>query len=523
MIEGGPKRSSHDCSQERIQQFLDESISVAQEKLLVEHLDSCETCRREMESTAAVETTWRMARDFLSEDVYDKEKPNSTRAVPEADGDASDHDSFTAEITSVLGVLAPTDDPEMLGRLGPYEVSGVVGAGGMGVVLKGHDLALDRVVAIKVLAPHLATSGTARKRFAREAKAAAAVLHPNVMLIHGVDNAGPLPYLVMPYMRGASLQKRIEEQGPLSLVEILRVAAQIASGLAAAHDQGLVHRDIKPANIMLADGLEQVAITDFGLARAVDDATMTRSGVITGTPQYMSPEQARGESIDARSDLFSLGSLIYAMCVGHSPFRAETSYGVLKRVNDGQPRDIRQINPEIPSWLSRFIELLHHKDPELRIGTARDVEAIVRRCLAHVEQPDSCDLPEVLREKPEARSKSEFARIRPSLSRLFVASCAGGLLVSAAAVFYFAWPSNITGRTHNAPSVGSGGTNEIETAASLGDTQKSSPTISSVETLEDLWNEMDDDFRQLEESMDSIQVIEEILNSQLTSTRDSHE
>src|SRR4029079_16032921 len=122
--------------------------------------------------------------------------------------------------------------------------------------------------------------------------------------------------------------------------EILRVSMQIANGLAAAHDQGLVHRDIKPANILLEDGVERLQITDFGLARAADDASLTRTGVIAGTPQYMSPEQARGEVVDSRSDLFSLGSVMYAMCTGHPPFRSETSYGMLQRICEGQPRDI---------------------------------------------------------------------------------------------------------------------------------------------------------------------------------------
>ncbi|MEM8736266.1 MAG: serine/threonine-protein kinase, partial [Planctomycetota bacterium] len=386
------------CNHQRIHEFLNETITEEQESLFVEHLERCDACRSELETVAAMSSTWEMAQSFLTDDDHDSIRLSSLGELGEAESNSSSGnlDSNAAEISSVLNVLAPTDDPAMLGRLGTYEVSGVVGAGGMGVVLKGHDLALDRVVAIKVLAPHLATSGTARKRFAREARAAAAVLHPNVMLIHGVNNEGALPYLVMPYMRGASLQKRIDDFGPLSTVEILRVASQIASGLAAAHAQGLVHRDIKPANIMLADGLEQVAITDFGLARAVDDATMTRSGVITGTPQYMSPEQARGEPIDSRSDLFSLGSLIYAMCVGHSPFRAESSYGVLKRVNDDEAREIRQSNPEIPAWLCRLVTLLHQKDRNLRIGTAREVEELLTQCLAHVEQPGSCDLPEML-------------------------------------------------------------------------------------------------------------------------------
>ena len=251
--------------------------------------------------------------------------------------------------------------PQMLGRLGGYEVSGVVGAGGMGVVLKAIDKSLDRTVAIKVLAPHLATSGAAGKRFAREAKAAAAVLHPNVIAIHSVSNDESLPYLVMPYVRGTSLQKRLDQEGPLSLQEILRIGSQIAAGLAAAHAQGLVHRDIKPANILLEEGVERVTITDFGLARAVDDATITHSGMIAGTPQYMSPEQARGEAVDPRSDLFSLGSVLYAVCTGRPPFRAETSYGVMRRITDDEPTPIREINPDIPEWLCQIIGKLMSK------------------------------------------------------------------------------------------------------------------------------------------------------------------
>ena len=222
---------------------------------------------------------------------------------------------------------------------------------------------LNRFVAIKALAPHLASSGAARQRFAREAQAAAAVIHENVIAIHGVAETDVLPYLVMPYERGISLQKRIEAVGALGVVEILRIALQTASGLAAAHAQGLVHRDVKPANVLLADGVERVKITDFGLARAADDASLTRSGVIAGTPQYMSPEQARGETVDARSDLFSLGSVIYAMCVGRAPFRAETSYGVLRQITDSEPTPIIQLNPAIPTWLCQLIEKLHAKSP----------------------------------------------------------------------------------------------------------------------------------------------------------------
>jgi serine/threonine protein kinase len=266
----------------------------------------------------------------------------------------------------------------------------------MGVVLKAVDKSLDRIVAIKVMAPHLATSGAARKRFAREAKAAAAVLHPNVIAIHSVSNDEVLPYLVMPYLRGTSLQKRLDGEGPLSLQEILRIGSQVAAGLAAAHAQGLVHRDIKPANILLEEGVERVAITDFGLARAVDDATITHSGVIAGTPQYMSPEQARGEAVEQRSDLFSLGSVLYAICTGRPPFRAETTYGVMRRITDDEPTPIREINAEIPEWLERIVLKLMSKSPDDRIASATEVATLLEQCLAHVQQPTTVELPQTI-------------------------------------------------------------------------------------------------------------------------------
>ena len=294
---------------------------------------------------------------------------------------------------TVLKLLAPTDDDRMIGRLGTYEVVGVIGSGGMGVVLKAFDAALNRYVAIKVLAPHLGNSGAARKRFSREAQAAAAVVHDNVMEIYGVADTDGLPYLVMPYVRGPSLQRRLDGEGPLALVEILRIGMQAAAGLAAAHAQGLVHRDVKPANILLADGVERVKLTDFGLARAADDASLTKTGIIAGTPQYMSPEQARGESVDQRSDLFSLGSVLYAMCTGRAPFRAETSYGVLRRITDEEPRPIREINPDIPEWLCRIVAKLMSKRPDDRFQSAREVAGLLEECLAHVQQPTAVPLP----------------------------------------------------------------------------------------------------------------------------------
>ena len=148
------------------------------------------------------------------------------------------------------------------------------------------------------------------------------MVHDHVVAIHSVGAWKGLPYLVMAYVPGRSLQECLDAEGPLETKEIARIGLQTALGLAAAHAQGLVHRDVKPANILLENGVQRVRITDFGLARAVDDASLTRSGVVTGTPQYMSPEQTRSEAVDHRTDLFSLGSTLYALCTGHAPFRA---------------------------------------------------------------------------------------------------------------------------------------------------------------------------------------------------------
>jgi hypothetical protein len=292
-----------------------------------------------------------------------------------------------------LDFLSPPQKPGALGRLGHYEILGVVGRGGMGVVLKAFDEALQRVVAIKVMAPPLAVTASARKRFTREAQAAAAVRDEHVVDIHAVDQVDGLPYLVMEYINGVSLQERLDRSGPLELKEVLRIGLQTAAGLAKAHVQGLVHRDVKPANILLENGVQRVKITDFGLARAVDDASLTQSGVVAGTPQYMAPEQARGEPVDHRADLFSLGSVLYACCTGRPPFRASTTMAVLRRVSDDTPRPVREINPDVPAWLAAVIDRLHAKDPANRFQSAAEVAELLGQHLAHLQQPGSVPAP----------------------------------------------------------------------------------------------------------------------------------
>ena len=318
----------------------------------------------------------------------------------------TDMDATTvgADSDPPLGFLTPPEKPGLLGRLDHYEILEVIGRGGMGVVLRGFDEKLHRVVAIKVMAAQLATSATARRRFTREAQAAAAVSHDHIVTIYAVEECDGLPYLVMQYVGGMSLQDRLDSDGPLQLAEILRIGMQTAAGLAAAHAQGLVHRDIKPANILLENGVERVKITDFGLARAADDASLTQSGVVAGTPQYMAPEQARGEAVDRRADLFSLGSVLYATCTGRPPFRAGGTMAVLKRVCEETPSPIREANPEIPDWLVAIIERLHAKNPARRYQSAAEVAEILGQHLAHVQHPSVVPLPKTPKEEWEPQA-----------------------------------------------------------------------------------------------------------------------
>jgi formylglycine-generating enzyme required for sulfatase activity len=286
-----------------------------------------------------------------------------------------------------LSFLAHSPTPGSLGRLGHYEVRELLGRGAFGIVLRGFDEKLHRMVAIKVMNPELAATSPPRKRFLREARSSASIRHENIVAIHAVEEQ-PIPYLVMEYIPGMTLQQRLDQHGPLEATEVLKIGQQIAAGLAAAHAQGLIHRDIKPANILIETGLEDRAkITDFGLARAADDASLTQSGLIAGTPMYMAPEQAKGQPLDHRADLFSLGSVLYTMTSGRPPFRAPNTIAVLKRVCEDTPRPIDEVIPGTPPWLCDIIAKLLAKEPDDRFQSAKEVADVLGQHLAFVREP----------------------------------------------------------------------------------------------------------------------------------------
>lgn len=379
------------------------------------HVEICAHCQSRLTQLAADAEQWDEMQRWLSpDDVKDAEYAESLGARERSKRTVAWTDAMAKSL------LSPASHPEMLGRIGRYDVERLIGSGGMGVVFKAYDTELNRPVAVKLLAPYLASSGAARKRFAREARAAAAVVDDHVVPIHNVetgsDSDGEHPFLVMKYIAGGSLQQRLDREGSLEVCEVLRIGMQTAKGLVAAHAQGLIHRDVKPSNILLDEGVDRALLTDFGLARATDDASLTRSGFHPGTLHYMSPEQVRGEAIDARSDLFGLGCVLYALCTGHPPFRSETSYAVLRRITDDTPRPIRETNPNIPDWLEQIVMKLLAKSANDRFDSAEQVAELLEACLAHVQQPTTTPLP---------KSITEFApgkNHRPPIGKLISAA-----------------------------------------------------------------------------------------------------
>lgn len=412
-------------SPQQIQQLLQDDQAPSTPTIEM-HLEHCSTCRQRLEEGAAEPPWWEAVGGHLS---------SVSHLGIDSDSTAWAHGRKIRTATSgpqlVEQMLSPPSHPEMLGRIGRYDVERVLGRGGFGVVFKGHDTELNRAVAIKVLAPHLASNGVARRRFAREAQAAAAVSHPNVVPIHAVDAQGETPYLVMTYVPGHSLQSMVDRFGPLDVKSIVRIAQQVAAGLDAAHRQGLVHRDIKPANILLENDLSRAMITDFGLARAADDVAATQTGWLAGTPLYMSPEQAAGRDIDARSDLFSLGSVLYFLATGRQPFRGESPLAVLRMIGESEPLAPHQVNADIPKELSRTIMRLLEKDPRDRFGSAAILTEHLEQYLAHLQHPQTCPEPRV----------GWSRRTRQRVVRRWVAGVVAASVVAGGCWSLFYWQS----------------------------------------------------------------------------------
>ena len=282
-------------------------------------------------------------------------------------------------------VVAAFDQAEREGSLGTFagfDVLEVVGRGGMGVVLKARDRTLDRVVAMKVILPTGADEKSFTTLFLEEARAVAAIQHDHIVAVHHAGTDKGLPYLVMPFCAGGTLAGWLSREGKLAPKDAARVALQLARALAATHECGILHRDLKPSNVLLEDEIQRVRLADFSLAQplaSAGDKIGRRRRTVAGTPHYMSPEQARGEVIDARSDLFGLGAVLYQMVTGRAPYPGDSSEEVLSAAVRCELRPVRDAAPKVPSALAAIIDRLLKKRPEDRFATAREVATELER------------------------------------------------------------------------------------------------------------------------------------------------
>jgi eukaryotic-like serine/threonine-protein kinase len=277
--------------------------------------------------------------------------------------------------------------PRLLG--GRYELDGIVGRGGMAEVFRARDIRLDRVVAVKTLRDDLARDATFQARFRREAQSAASLNHPSIVAVYdtGEDTAGPshVPYIVMEYVDGRTLRDLLRDDRRLLPERALEITDGVLRALDYSHRNGIVHRDIKPGNVMLTRNGE-VKVMDFGIARAVSDAqaTMTQTAQVIGTAQYLSPEQARGERVDARSDLYSTGCLLYELLTGRPPFLGDSPVAIAYQHVRENPVPPSRLDPEIPAWADSIVLRAMAKDPAQRYQSAADMRTDIQRALSGV-------------------------------------------------------------------------------------------------------------------------------------------
>jgi serine/threonine protein kinase len=391
-----------------IADYLQGELGSGQAEELEEHVQECSSCQALLFSEAAKNDFFQAAlaagkyageltasaAEFAA--LKSKLKALSTASAcpsPETLPErplASDGKDLSRKV-NVVDFLAPAQSVGELGRLEHYRILEELGRGGMGVVFRAEDTRLERQIAIKVLLPEFARDARARSRFLREAQSAAAVKHENIVIIHHVGQDRDIPYIVMELLGGQSLDQRLRNEPPLTLAESMRIGREVALGLAAAHQRGLIHRDIKPSNIWLVEPAAsttagRVKILDFGLAKQEEiplspGQALTRPGSVLGTPEYMSPEQAHGDAVDFRSDLYAVGVLLYRLTTGQLPFSAKTVSGYAVAHATEIPKNVRQRNPVIPLELADTIMQLLEKAPARRPASAHALADTLERLL----------------------------------------------------------------------------------------------------------------------------------------------
>ena len=330
-------------SEDSLTKFVLGKLTPSETTSLEQHLSDCEPCNDTIRMLDVNDTFLDLARVGIGSLSADPTQlsDNEAQLVNQLMADLRDPEhlknkvdatrSLESRAAEVIRLLEPAEIGGDIGRLGDYRVRELIGAGATGVVFRALDAQLDREVALKVLRPSLGED--ARQRFLSEAKAMAALDHENIVTIYQVGSTEPLAFMAMQWLPGETLEQILERKGRLGNERAVQLGQQIAAGLSAAHDKGMIHRDIKPANIWVESERERVKILDFGLARVMDDAPgITETGLVAGTPNYMSPEQSRGEPLDARTDLFSLGCVLFRASTGKQPFESANVLGTLQAI-----------------------------------------------------------------------------------------------------------------------------------------------------------------------------------------------
>ena len=435
---------------ETLQNLLLGRLSVPEFESWESHLLACENCARRASSlngvdsfTKAIKSPSKLELEPASVEalvkrglqIFEETRAQSSDETAEFEGDTAtgDHSSKTesSDAAPSLSFLDAAHDASELGRLGGYRILRLLGQGGMGMVFLAEEEALHRQVALKVMSPSLSGNESARLRFLREARAMAAVVNDHIVPIHQVGEHNQIPFLAMPLLEGESLGDCLKREGKLSLAQACSLGKEIASGLAAAHAGGLIHRDIKPDNIWLEAPSGRVKILDFGLARAQEDNELTQSGTVMGTPKYMSPEQAEGHEVDQRSDLFSLGSVLYHSIAGQTPFRGKSLAATLVSVISTEPSPLTQMREDTPAELSELVSKLMSKNVDARPTSAESVVADFARLEERLAQSDLAET------KPKTRTNQRTSRPTASNSnrRFFPVYAIGAALALGFLVF----------------------------------------------------------------------------------------
>ena len=400
------------------------------ESRLISHIDHCSRCQQLMEQDVPPELDAQ-----LSE-------------LSQRTGDSPVVQQAVQNVKAIFGQTmdgVPTSANESAAvnwQENGYEPIRQLGRGGMGVVFLAREKSLARFVAIKFLSPEYAQNEKANARFIREARAAASIKHPSVITIHAVSDRPPLPYLVMEYVDGLSLQELVDQRGHLNPKEVIRIAGQITQGLAKAHAAGIIHRDIKPANILIESETGRAKLTDFGLAQLTGQSHLTQSGVIVGTPAYVAPEVLDESSPhDQRSDLFSLGGVMYAMCCGSSPFESDSIVQTLHKIVSKDPPPIREKVNSVPAWLDSVIAKLLHKDPRERYQSSQQLlDALRNGGTKTAEIPAKSPMPRIETVKSVRRSRS--GKRKKNSPMPWIIATAGVMLAAVATYFAIAGNTN---------------------------------------------------------------------------------